>query len=58
MKGVTSDTRNGVEYWHARVNGKRTYCGKGEEGREAAELARENATRERRLRKLMGLGNA
>ena len=40
MKGVTSSTRNGVEYWYARVNGQKKYCGKGAKGRELAFAAK------------------
>jgi integrase len=40
MKGVSSSTRNGVEYWYARVNGQKKYCGKGSKGRELAHAAK------------------
>jgi len=36
MKGVSSITRNGVEYWYARINGQKKYCGKGDKGRDIA----------------------
>gem|GEM_PF-2014465 len=32
--------RKGVTYWYARINGGKTYCGKGDEGRKMAEAAR------------------
>jgi integrase len=56
MKGVTSQTRNGITYWYARIRNKKVYCGKDDAGYQAAVLAREEATKEKRLRKLMGLG--
>jgi integrase len=40
MKGVTSISRNGVEYWYARVDGNKVYCGKGDKGKELAQAAR------------------
>jgi hypothetical protein len=40
MKGVSSITRNGTDYWYARVDGDRKYCGKDEKGRKLAEVAR------------------
>ena len=40
MKGVSSVTRNGTEYWYARVDGKKTYCGKDDKGKKLAEAAR------------------
>ncbi len=40
MKGVTSITRNGTEYWYTRVDGRRVYCGIGAKGRELAVAAR------------------
>ena len=39
-KGVTSITKKGVEYWYARIDGQRVYCGKGDKGRKMAEAAR------------------
>jgi hypothetical protein len=32
MKGVSSITRNDAIYWYARVDGRKTYCGKGDDG--------------------------
>ena len=29
-KGVSSITPNGVEYWYARNDDRKTYCGKGD----------------------------
>ena len=40
MKGVTCSIRNGREYWYARIDGRRVYCGKGEEGYKRAIAAR------------------
>lgn len=40
MKGVSCSTRNGVEYWYARVNGQKKYCGKGAKGRDLAIAAK------------------
>jgi integrase len=40
LKGVSSVTRNGVQYWYARTGGVKLYCGKGDEGRAMAEAAR------------------
>lgn len=56
IKGVTSRTKNGVEYWYALVGGRRKYCGKNEEGYELAVLARHEAVKNKTVRKLMGLG--
>ena len=40
MKGVYSVERKGVFYWYARIDGRRIYCGKGEEGRKIAEASK------------------
>jgi len=40
IKGVSCITRKGVDYWYARINGERQYCGKGDKGRKLAETAR------------------
>ena len=56
MKGVTSKKVKSNIYWYARIGKKQVYCGSGDKGYEAAVLAREEATKENRLRKLMGLG--
>lgn len=40
MKGVTSIKRNGSTYWYARIDGRKTYCGKGDKGQEMAEAAK------------------
>ena len=40
MKGVSSSVRKGVEYWYANINGKKTYCGVGDKGREIAIAAK------------------
>jgi integrase len=40
MKGVTCSIRNGREYWYARVDGRRLYCGKNGEGYKRAIAAR------------------
>jgi integrase len=40
MKGITKITRKGADYWYARVDGERKYCGKGEKGRKLAIAAR------------------
>jgi integrase len=43
MKGVSSVTRNGADYWYANIAGKKTYCGAGDKGRKLAEAARAKA---------------
>ena len=40
MKGVTSNIKNGSEYWYARIDGQKKYCGKGDQGREIAIAAK------------------
>ena len=40
IKGITSITRKGTEYWYARVDGRRVYCGKNTKGYELAVAAR------------------
>ena len=40
MKGVTSISRKGTEYWYARINGERKYCGKGDKGYKIAVAAK------------------
>lgn len=40
MKGVSCSIRKGVEYWYARVNGHKKYCGKGAKGRDLAKAAK------------------
>ena len=39
MKGVTCKTIKGTDYWYARVDGRRVYCGKGKKGQDRAEKA-------------------
>jgi integrase len=36
MKGVSSSIRNGVAYWYANLNGRKIYCGIGDEGKKIA----------------------
>ena len=40
IKGVTCITRKGVDYWYARINGEKKYCGIGDKGRKIAEAAK------------------
>jgi integrase len=40
IKGVTCSIRNGRDYWYARIEGRRVYCGKGDEGYKRAIAAR------------------
>ncbi len=40
MKGVSSVDRKEETYWYAQVDGRKTYCGKGPEGRKMAEASR------------------
>jgi integrase len=40
MKGVSCRTIGGELYWYARVNGRKAYFGKGDEGRQDAEEAK------------------
>ena len=40
MKGVTSIVRNGVEYWYARIDGTKKYCGKDDKGYKIATAAK------------------
>jgi integrase len=40
MKGVTFTETKGVRCYYATINGKRTYCGKGNKGEKIAEAAR------------------
>jgi integrase len=40
MKGVSSTIKNGSEYWYARIDGQKKYCGKGDKGREIAIAAK------------------
>jgi integrase len=40
MKGVTSITRNRTEYWYARIDGQKKYCGIGEKGKKIAIAAK------------------
>ena len=56
MKGVTSIIRNGVDYWYARVDGQREYCGKGEKGRELAEAARSKYVADRYEKRELSAG--
>jgi len=58
MRGVTSQKVGGTTYWYARIRNSKVYCGRDDAGYQAAVLAREEATKEKRLRKLMGLGMA
>jgi integrase len=68
MKGVTGTTRkdkkgnvirdadgNEVLYWYARIDGKKVYIGKGEEGRELAEVARQRYEQDLQLAKMDSL---
>jgi integrase len=41
MKGVTSTTINGKEYWYARIDGKRKCFGSGAKGYKLAKIARQ-----------------
>jgi hypothetical protein len=38
-KGVSSITRNGVEYWYAHIDGRKNYCGKSEDAYKMAVAA-------------------
>jgi len=40
MKGVSCSVRKGVEYWYARIDGQKKYCGAGNKGREIAIAAK------------------
>ncbi len=40
MKGVYSQKRGNTEYWYARVDGQRKYCGKDDKGYKLAVAAR------------------
>ena len=40
IKGVTSTVKNDSEYWYARIDGEKKYCGKGGKGREIAIAAK------------------
>lgn len=40
MKGVYKIDRGTTEYWYARVDGQRVYCGKGVNGKKIAQAAR------------------
>ncbi len=43
MKGVSCINRKGVEYWYARINDQKKYCGKGDKGRQLAIAAKSKA---------------
>jgi integrase len=43
MKGVSSTIKNGSEYWYARIDSQKKYCGKGDKGREIAIAAKAKA---------------
>ena len=40
MKGVSSIVKNESEYWYARIDGQKTYCGRGDQGRDIAIAAK------------------
>jgi hypothetical protein len=40
IKGVTSRNENGSIYWYARIDSKKTYCGKGDKGYQIAVAAK------------------
>jgi len=40
IKGVTCKVKNGTEYWYARINGARQYCGIGDKGHKIAVAAK------------------
>ena len=40
MKGVSCITKNNVEYWYARIDGHKKYCGIGEKGKKIAIAAK------------------
>ncbi len=40
IKGVTCIVREGVEYWYARIDGEKKYCGRASEGRRLAVAAK------------------
>ena len=40
MKGVSCVTKGSTEYWYARIDGQKKYCGKGDKGREIAIAAK------------------
>jgi integrase len=56
IKGVTSQQRNGVIYWYARINGKRAYCGKDQEGYDLAVAARGEQEKQKTISRMMGAG--
>jgi integrase len=56
IQGVTVQTRNGVQYYYARLGDKRKYCGKGEKGKELAEAARGKYLSEKLERRISGVG--
>ncbi len=43
MKGVSRINRKGVEYWYARIDDQKKYCGKGTRGRDLAIAAKAKA---------------
>ena len=40
MRGVSCITREGVQYWYARVGGQKKYCGVGDKGLAIATAAK------------------
>ena len=56
MIGVTSITRNGTDYWYARVDGDRKYCGKGQNGHKLAVAERSKCVAKRYENREMNAG--
>ena len=56
LKGVSCSNRKGVEYWYARVNGDKKYCGKGDKGREMAIAAKSKEIAKRYENKEVNVG--
>jgi integrase len=56
MIGVTSITRNGTDYWYARVDGDRKYCGKGQKGHKLAVAERSKCVAKRYENREMNAG--
>ena len=56
MKGLTCIERKGTVYWYARIDGRREYCGRGDDGRKVAEAARKKWEVKQFERRLSGLG--
>jgi len=56
MKGVSCSNRKGVEYWYARINGEKKYCGKGSKGQEIAIAAKSKEIGKRYENKEVNVG--